>query len=129
MKSRTVPERNVQQGGYTQTSLPGNSGISREFRVVRDNRVNQSIDTEAKPPLLQGLRSTNEQGAVIFTGKGYAHLAHTNFSVCLVIYIFFEFLPCLCYCYGLYCYAFLKLSSLLNLNGMMFLNLVQFNHL
>uniref|UniRef100_A0A2P2LA64 Uncharacterized protein LOC105631409 isoform X2 n=1 Tax=Rhizophora mucronata TaxID=61149 RepID=A0A2P2LA64_RHIMU len=70
MKSCTLPENNLQRGGYTRTSLPSILGISREFRIVRDNRVNQSIDTEVKPPLWQGLRSTNEQGAVIFTGKG-----------------------------------------------------------
>lgn len=47
------------------------SGISREFRVVRDNRVNQ-IYREVKPPSLQHSTSTIEQSTVSTSEKGYA---------------------------------------------------------
>ncbi|CAO2840259.1 unnamed protein product [Amaranthus hypochondriacus] len=40
-------DRNVRRGGYKRSSVH-DSGISREFRVVRDNRVNQNSDREAK---------------------------------------------------------------------------------
>ncbi|XP_021865005.1 GBF-interacting protein 1-like isoform X1 [Spinacia oleracea] len=40
-------DRNAHRGGYRRTPVH-DAGISREFRVVRDNRVNQNSDREAK---------------------------------------------------------------------------------
>ncbi|XP_024022469.1 GBF-interacting protein 1-like isoform X1 [Morus notabilis] len=45
-KVNTFSDRNARRGGYARNSLPG---VSREFRVVRDNRVNRSLNREAKP--------------------------------------------------------------------------------
>ncbi|KAK7294416.1 hypothetical protein RJT34_17305 [Clitoria ternatea] len=57
MKFHTPPERNVRRTNYSRSSLPG---ISREFRVVRDNRVNH-IYKEVKPPSVQHSTSANDQ--------------------------------------------------------------------
>lgn len=60
-KVRTFSDRNARQGGYTRTAVPGNAGINREFRVVRDNRVNQNTTRESKPVLQQGSASSNDK--------------------------------------------------------------------
>ncbi|XP_010685332.1 GBF-interacting protein 1-like isoform X2 [Beta vulgaris subsp. vulgaris] len=39
-------DRNVHRGGYKRSPV---NGMSQEFRVVRDNRVNQNSEREAKP--------------------------------------------------------------------------------
>ncbi|KAL2926169.1 GBF-interacting protein 1 [Bienertia sinuspersici] len=41
------PDRAVNRGGYRRSSV-SDAGINQEFRVVRDNRVNQNSDREAK---------------------------------------------------------------------------------
>lgn len=51
-RPRSFSGRNVRRGGYTQNALSG-SEVSRKFRVVRDNRVNQNADGEIKPASLQ----------------------------------------------------------------------------
>ncbi|KAK9923712.1 hypothetical protein M0R45_032114 [Rubus argutus] len=51
-------DRNVRRGGFVRRGLPG---ISKEFRVVRDNRANQNMDREMKPASLHATTSTNEQ--------------------------------------------------------------------
>ncbi|XP_039033934.1 uncharacterized protein LOC120169937 isoform X2 [Hibiscus syriacus] len=61
MRLRTYTERDSRRGGYTWTTLPGNVGVNREFRVVRDNRVNQNANKDMKPPLSQCSTSLNEQ--------------------------------------------------------------------
>lgn len=40
-------DRNAHRGGYTRSAVY-DAGICREFRVVRDNRVNQNSDREAR---------------------------------------------------------------------------------
>ncbi|GKV00826.1 hypothetical protein SLEP1_g13448 [Rubroshorea leprosula] len=67
MKFRAFPDRGTRRGGYTRNRL---RGISREFRVVRDNRLNQNINKETKPPLPESLTSTSEQVVVNVTEKG-----------------------------------------------------------
>ncbi|KAE8696373.1 Detected protein of unknown function [Hibiscus syriacus] len=61
MRFCTYPERGTRRGGYTRTVLPGNVGVNREFRVIRDNRVNQNANKDMKPPLSQCSTSLNEQ--------------------------------------------------------------------
>lgn len=51
-------DHNGRRGGYTRSSFPGRS---REFRVVRDNRVNQNTNKDTKPALQQCSTSANEQ--------------------------------------------------------------------
>ncbi|PNT55050.1 hypothetical protein POPTR_001G170700v4 [Populus trichocarpa] len=70
MRPHTFSDRNAQRGGYTRTASPGNRGINREFRVVRDNRVNQNTSREPKPALLHGSTSAKEQGSGVVTEKG-----------------------------------------------------------
>ncbi|KAK9281644.1 hypothetical protein L1049_004547 [Liquidambar formosana] len=60
MKFHMFSDRNVRRGGYTRNSLP-DAGMSREFRVVRDNRVNQNTNREVKPASQQCSTSANEQ--------------------------------------------------------------------
>ncbi|XP_010261966.1 PREDICTED: GBF-interacting protein 1-like isoform X2 [Nelumbo nucifera] len=57
-KSHTFSDRNARRGGYVRNVLPG---ISREFRVVRDNRVGQNSSKEIKPASVQCSTSANEQ--------------------------------------------------------------------
>ncbi|KAK6914712.1 GBF-interacting protein 1, N-terminal [Dillenia turbinata] len=45
-KFRSYSDRNVWRGGYSRNAL---AGVSREFRVVRDNRVIQSTNKETTP--------------------------------------------------------------------------------
>ncbi|KAJ6711696.1 HYDROXYPROLINE-RICH GLYCOPROTEIN-LIKE [Salix purpurea] len=72
MRPHTFSDRNARRGGYTRPASPGTRGINREFRVVRDNRVNQNTSREPKPALLQGSTSAKEQGSGVVTKKGYA---------------------------------------------------------
>ena len=46
------------------------AGVSREFRVVRDNRVNQNANKDMKPPFSQCLTSGNEQVPMNVAEKG-----------------------------------------------------------
>ncbi|KAF7843575.1 GBF-interacting protein 1-like isoform X1 [Senna tora] len=66
MKFRAPSERNAQRMSYSRSTLPG---ISREFRVVRDNRANH-LDKEVKPPSLQYSTSANEQLILNISEKG-----------------------------------------------------------
>ncbi|KAG5228994.1 hydroxyproline-rich glycoprotein [Salix suchowensis] len=70
MRPHTFSDRNARRGGYTRPASPGTRGINREFRVVRDNRVNQNTSREPKPALLQGSTSAKEQGSGAVTKKG-----------------------------------------------------------
>lgn len=56
-KSQTW-DRNGRRGGYTRNSVPG---VSREFRIVRDNRVNQNANRDVKPESVQNSASGKEQ--------------------------------------------------------------------
>ncbi|KAJ4952077.1 hypothetical protein NE237_028909 [Protea cynaroides] len=68
MKSQTFSDYNIRRGGYTRNSVP-DAGVSREFRIVRDNRVNQNANREIKPASLQWTASTNEQSTPAFSGE------------------------------------------------------------
>ncbi|GMI93668.1 hypothetical protein like AT3G13990 [Hibiscus trionum] len=70
MRFRTYPERSSRRGGYTRTALPRNAVVNREFRVVRDNRVNQNTNKDVKPPLSQCSTSLNEQVPMNVAEKG-----------------------------------------------------------
>ncbi|KAK8664440.1 hypothetical protein V6N13_084231 [Hibiscus sabdariffa] len=72
MRFRTYPERGLRRGGYTRTALPRNAVVNKEFRVVRDNRVNQNTNKDAKPPLSQCSTSLNEQVPMNVAEKGSA---------------------------------------------------------
>ncbi|XP_022715231.1 uncharacterized protein LOC111274677 isoform X3 [Durio zibethinus] len=67
MKFRTYPERGSRKGGYTWNAMPG---VNREFRVVRDNRVDQNANKDVKPPFSQYSTSENEQVLVNVAEKG-----------------------------------------------------------
>ncbi|XP_021294765.1 uncharacterized protein LOC110424510 isoform X2 [Herrania umbratica] len=69
MKFRTHPERGSRRGGYTRNALP-DAGVNREFRIVRDNRVNQNANKDMKPPFSQCSTSANEQVPVNVAEKG-----------------------------------------------------------
>ncbi|XP_022980507.1 uncharacterized protein LOC111479877 isoform X1 [Cucurbita maxima] len=56
-KVYTSSDRNVRRGAYAKSSRPG---ISKEFRVVRDNRVNRNANREVKPASSPLEISTNE---------------------------------------------------------------------
>ncbi|KAK8465028.1 hypothetical protein PHAVU_010G132600 [Phaseolus vulgaris] len=66
VKFHTPSERNVRRANYSRNTLPG---ISREFRVVRDNRVNY-IYKEVKPLSQQHLASASEELNVNLSEKG-----------------------------------------------------------
>ncbi|KAE9584722.1 hypothetical protein Lal_00033355 [Lupinus albus] len=66
MKFHAPYERNFRRANYSRNTLPGNG---REFRVVRDNRVNR-IYKEVKPPSPQCSTSTNEQSNAKSSEKG-----------------------------------------------------------
>ncbi|XP_034900257.1 uncharacterized protein [Populus alba] len=70
MRPRTFLDRYARRGGHTRTDLIGNRGVNREFRVVRDNRVNQNANREPKPALPQGSTSAKEKGSGFVTEKG-----------------------------------------------------------
>ncbi|MQM13737.1 hypothetical protein Taro_046665 [Colocasia esculenta] len=58
MKSNTSWDRNSRRGNFAKNSSPG---INREFRVVRDNRVNQNNDLDVKPDMSHNSISGDEQ--------------------------------------------------------------------
>ncbi|RZC01220.1 GBF-interacting protein 1-like isoform X2 [Glycine soja] len=66
MKFNAPSERNVRRTNYSRNTLPG---ISKEFRVVRDNRVNH-IYKEVKPLTQQHSTSATEQLNVNTPDKG-----------------------------------------------------------
>ncbi|XP_047155412.1 uncharacterized protein LOC124826598 [Vigna umbellata] len=66
VKFHTPSERNVRRTNYSRSTLPG---ISREFRVVRDNRVNH-IYKEVKPLSQQHSTSASELPNVNISEKG-----------------------------------------------------------
>ncbi|KAK8465027.1 hypothetical protein PHAVU_010G132600 [Phaseolus vulgaris] len=74
VKFHTPSERNVRRANYSRNTLPG---ISREFRVVRDNRVNY-IYKEVKPLSQQHLASASEELNVNLSEKGYPKDAVPN---------------------------------------------------
>ncbi|KAI3463234.1 hypothetical protein Pfo_019897 [Paulownia fortunei] len=59
VKYNNHSDHNARRGGYSRNAVSG-AGASREFRVVRDNRVNQNMSTDAKPA--QSPTSTSEGG-------------------------------------------------------------------
>ena len=46
------------------------AGVNREFRVVRDNRVNQNANKDMKPPYSECSTSANEEVPVNVAEKG-----------------------------------------------------------
>ncbi|XP_022723268.1 uncharacterized protein LOC111280300 isoform X3 [Durio zibethinus] len=79
MKFRTYPERGSQRGVYTRNALPG---VNREFRVVRDNRVNQNANKDTKPPFLQISTSGNEQVPMNVAEKGVLQVLYFLLPFC-----------------------------------------------
>ncbi|XWS18830.1 hypothetical protein CRYUN_Cryun32bG0078800 [Craigia yunnanensis] len=67
MKFRTYSERGSRRGGYTRNVLPG---VNREFRVLRDNRVNQNVNKDMKPPFSHCSTSGNEKVPMNVAEKG-----------------------------------------------------------
>ncbi|XP_008784271.2 GBF-interacting protein 1-like [Phoenix dactylifera] len=57
-KSHASWDRNARRDGFTGKLAPG---ISREFRIVRDNRVNQSANRDVKPESIQHSAFGSEQ--------------------------------------------------------------------
>ncbi|XP_038985332.1 GBF-interacting protein 1-like isoform X2 [Phoenix dactylifera] len=57
-KFHTSWDRNARRGGFIRKPAPG---ISQEFRIVRDNRVNQSASRDVKSESIQHSASGNEQ--------------------------------------------------------------------
>ncbi|CAH9128160.1 unnamed protein product [Cuscuta epithymum] len=49
VKSNTYLNRNIRRAPYKRNALPG-TGVNREFRVVRDNRINHHPDKETLNP-------------------------------------------------------------------------------
>ncbi|TQD92860.1 hypothetical protein C1H46_021530 [Malus baccata] len=83
----TFSDRNVRRGGYARGGSTANdrlflgTRISREFRVVRDNRINGNVNKEAKPASPKSTTSTNEQ-ASNNSGKGFV-FTFEAFESCL----------------------------------------------
>ncbi|XP_052182390.1 GBF-interacting protein 1-like isoform X3 [Diospyros lotus] len=59
-KKFSTSSRGAQRVGYTRNGTTV-AGGNREFRIVRDNRVNQSISREMRPPLLPCSTLSTEQ--------------------------------------------------------------------
>lgn len=59
VKINAYPDRNARRGG-TGRNTTSDAGASREFRVVRDNRVNQTTSADSKP----GASSTSKSAGV-----------------------------------------------------------------
>ncbi|CAN1785591.1 hypothetical protein LINPERHAP1_LOCUS16931 [Linum perenne] len=55
-------DHNASRGGYIGHAAPSNNGLRREFRVVRDNRVNGCTKREAESDLAQS-SSSNVKGS------------------------------------------------------------------
>ncbi|KAF8393561.1 hypothetical protein HHK36_021805 [Tetracentron sinense] len=102
VKSHAFSDRNVQKRGYGRNALT-DAGISREFRIVRDNRVNQNKNRETMHASVQCSTSYNEQVISNVSGKRYIYLVSvfSKLTVLLlllaVIHNTFEFgtLPCI----------------------------------
>ncbi|CAN4095270.1 unnamed protein product [Withania somnifera] len=93
MRVNTHINRNFRRGSYNRTSLP-DAGLTREFRVVRDNRVNQNVnrvvkavqtstsaETVISTTSLQSSRGTSDN--TLSTGEMHApnrnsHHTHSN---------------------------------------------------
>ncbi|KAJ4958674.1 hypothetical protein NE237_025785 [Protea cynaroides] len=71
IKSQTFSDRNIRRGGYARNSGP-DAGIYQEFRIVRDNRLNQNTNREVMPASLQRTAATNEQITQTVSGKSSA---------------------------------------------------------
>ncbi|WCJ39459.1 hypothetical protein M5689_020446 [Euphorbia peplus] len=61
---------NARQEVHARSAAHGNARTNREFRVVRDNRVNQNTTREPKLALQQGSVSSNEHRVAVVTEKG-----------------------------------------------------------
>lgn len=60
MKSNTYSDRNPRRTGYVRNSV-SDAGVTRQFRVVRDNRINQNDNKDIKlPAKSSGVMSTKE---------------------------------------------------------------------
>lgn len=73
--SRSFPDRSARRGGYTRSSSAGKARVSKQFRVVKDNRVNNNGDRELKPVSQQGSLSNYEQPVDVLAKKKYAILS------------------------------------------------------
>lgn len=66
MKFSTYSDRNVRRIGYNRNGLP-DAGVSRKFRIVRDNRINQNANKELK--LVESSSSSHDQGVTNVSAK------------------------------------------------------------
>ncbi|XP_065866801.1 uncharacterized protein [Euphorbia lathyris] len=80
IKHRAFPDRNARQVVHTQNAAYGNARTNREFRVVRDNRVNQNTTREPKLALQQGSASSNEHRVAVVTEKGSSGISGSGKS-------------------------------------------------
>ncbi|KAJ6415852.1 hypothetical protein OIU84_004609 [Salix udensis] len=78
MRPRTFLDGNARRGGFAQIDTIANRGVNREFRVVRDNRVNRNANKEPKPALLQGSTSAKEQGSGVVTKNSSTGISNNN---------------------------------------------------
>ncbi|XP_030490737.2 GBF-interacting protein 1-like [Cannabis sativa] len=72
VKANTHSDRNSRRGGYSRNALPG---VSKEFRVVRDNRVNRNINKESKPVVMPAATSTIEN---VSSGSGKGSIGSSS---------------------------------------------------
>ncbi|GAV84946.1 DUF1296 domain-containing protein [Cephalotus follicularis] len=68
MRYRTFPDRITRRRSYSRNALP-DAGFSREFRIVRDNRVNGNMNRELRPASPQYSTSTKDQAVANVTEK------------------------------------------------------------
>ncbi|XP_008797669.2 uncharacterized protein LOC103712805 isoform X1 [Phoenix dactylifera] len=66
-KSQASWGQNAKRGGYPRSPVPG---PNREFRIVRDNRMNQRGSEDVKPESLHNSSSSNEHMISNVSGKG-----------------------------------------------------------
>lgn len=65
------------------------AGISRTFRVVRDNRLAQNANKESEPPLPQSTTSTSDLVVVNVAEKGYVYLGSCLYYSSSKLILFF----------------------------------------
>ncbi|XP_028096739.1 uncharacterized protein LOC114296632 isoform X2 [Camellia sinensis] len=75
----STSDRGVRRGGYGR-NVTSVAGGSREFRVVKDNRINQNTNREMKPLLVQYSTSASEQVNPHVSEKGSTGTSHNQKS-------------------------------------------------
>ncbi|KAI3455608.1 hypothetical protein Pfo_012271 [Paulownia fortunei] len=73
VKYSTYSDRNARRGGFGRNTA-SDAGASREFRVVRDNRVNQNASADSKP----APSSTSTSEGVISSGSMKSNSTETS---------------------------------------------------